>query len=99
MSSMISDGPERLSRKSFPARHQDVAGLVRHPLRRLGAGAVILATLSLLFAWSFIGALLMGLQTPATSPPRPAMLWLAVAVAIVLGGFVTELLVMARLKG
>ena len=106
MSSMISDGPEHLSGGAFPRRHRDIAhrdiahrdiaGPARRFLRRLGTGAVVMATLCLLFAWSFTGSLLMGLRTPATAQPRLAMLWAVVAMAIVLGGFVVELLVLAR---
>ena len=38
----------------------------------------------------------MGLRTPVTTQLRLAMLWAVVAMAIVLGGFVIELLVLAR---
>lgn len=55
-----------------------------------------MATLCLLFAWSFVGSLLMGLRTPVTAQPRLVMLWAVAAMAIVLGGFVIELLVLAR---
>lgn len=93
---MISDEPAHLSGKSLPRRRQDIAGLGCRFLRRLGAAAVVMATLCLLFVWSFVGSLLMGLRTPVTTQPRLAMLWAVVAMAIVLGGFVIELLVLAR---
>ncbi|APT59970.1 hypothetical protein RGI145_22015 [Roseomonas gilardii] len=96
MSSMISKEPEHLAGESFPRRHQDIAGLASNSPRWLGRGAVVMATLCLLFAWSFVGSLLMGLRTPVTTQPRLAMLWAVVAMAIVLGGFVIELLVLAR---
>lgn len=93
---MISKEPEHLTGESFPRRHQDIAGLARNSLRWLGRGAVVMATLCLLFAWSFVGSLLMGLRAPVMAQPRLAMLWAVVAMAIVLGGFVIELLVLAR---
>ncbi|UPG74537.1 hypothetical protein MVG78_20800 (plasmid) [Roseomonas gilardii subsp. gilardii] len=94
MSSMISNRLESLRGESL----QDLAGRRRNLLRRLGAGAVVMATLCMLFAWSFVGSLFMGLRTPATSQPRMVVLWLCVAAGIILGGFVGELLVLARSK-
>ena len=49
-------------------------------------------TLGALLLWSFVGSFAMGLRTPATSEPRMARTWLAIALAIAAAGLAAGLL-------